>query len=518
MTEAPPPRPPAAESSRSPARRLCARVRLAGGVLALLHGAWALLSWAMVARVPFGREAAPEGAMLRRAAEALPGLPPAARAALGDALARAGPFADEGLRLAVAGALLGAMALVAAWLVGRVARAPGAEDPRVARTLFRGALALGAVSLLAIPACTLDVWLNIGWGRMVAAGLNPYYAPLAGPVTEGLPVVPGPLRFTYGPLWACLLGGLAWLAGGRLWLEVVLLKALLAAAWVACLALARRIAAPRGGRAEAMALALLGWLPLSAHYSLAEMHNDVAMVAPLLLALALARSGAARAPLALAASALVKYVTAPLLLLDAWRALRAPGTTRAARRAWAAGMAAALVLAVALFVPFARDLHFFASTRRMTFGILSPGKALRLLVGPLPGPGLSRTAADLLVLGALAALFAAPALRFLRRPTAEGQILLSFGALSAVALAGVGHTWPWFLLWPLATGALVWPAWPLRLLVGLLVVAPLFDLFWLQEAGWSAGDRWTLGLFALAAAATPVAAWWMAPRRPPAPC
>jgi hypothetical protein len=496
-----PPLDPAAASLRR-------GLRAAGALLVLLHGAWALLSWPLVGHLPFGRFQVLEARMLEGWVEALPGLPAGARAALVALTAGGGPLADPALRLAVGATILGGMVAASLAVLALLARARGASHPAVPRTLFRGALAFGAVGLLALPACTQDPWLGIGWGRMVAAGVNPYYEAMGPAFVAGLPIDETTLPFTYGPLWALGLGGVGLLGAGRAALELAVLKAVLGGAWLAALVAVRRLAMPRGPRAEAMAIALFGWLPLSVHYGVAELHNDVAMAALLAWALVLAREGRATAPVALFASAMVKYATAPVLLLDAWRGLR-EGAGR--RGAWRRGALAGLAVALLLFALFARDFEVFAGTRRMSFGILSPAKALRLALAPLPGPGISRELAAGLVLAAVAAAFAGPGLRFLRRPSAEALPLLAFGVLAAVALAALGHTWPWFLVWPLAAGAVLWPAWQLRALAGLLVVAPLFDLFWLQGGGWGAGDPWTLGLFGLAALATPPVAWLLRP-------
>ena len=71
-----------------------------------------------------------------------------------------------------------------------------------------------------------------------------------------------------------------------------------------------------------MALLIVGWLPLGVHSTVAEGHNDAVMIALALVWALGMRSRQWAGPLALAASALCKYVTAPLAIVDALYHLR----------------------------------------------------------------------------------------------------------------------------------------------------------------------------------------------------
>ena len=73
-----------------------------------------------------------------------------------------------------------------------------------------------------------DFWLSVGWGRMTAAGVNPYYFDLSQEYTSGLPLDYTLGRMTYGPLWALISGMVAWISGGNVLAAAGLFKLLLA--------------------------------------------------------------------------------------------------------------------------------------------------------------------------------------------------------------------------------------------------------------------------------------------------
>ncbi len=405
------------------------------------------------------------------------------------------PFAVEAVRLAVWALLMLVATGAAAVALRAVARASERQLAEIggSRWLRRTALVFGALALLAYPTFTQDPWMSVAWGRMWAAGVSPYHHGFTEAALAGLPMAPFDLTLTYGPLWAWISSAVGWAGGESPWLAILALKLVLFGCWAASLGLVEQATAGQGRR-QAVAVVLFGWLPLSAHFSLAEAHNDIAMVVALLAWLALAARRCSWASVALVASVLIKYVTLPLLALEAWRSWRQP--RRHGRRRALGALAGACVTAALVTLPFLREGSILGATGAMRFRVLSPGKALFHLTERIPGPVLGPAAADRLVALALVALLLPLGLRFLRETTVERMLPVVFVAMLAAALVGTGHTWPWYLLWPLAVGCLGWDSPLFRASLSLFLVAPFFDLFWLQQGAWQAGDPWGLALWA----------------------
>jgi hypothetical protein len=92
--------------------------------------------------------------------------------------------------------------------------------------------------------------------------------------------------------------------------------------WIAMVMFGARLLRSFDLKTRSVGLAALGVLPISAFELAAEAHNDVVMMALVVYWLWLRAEGSWLSPIPLALSILVKYVTAPLLLLaavDAWR-------------------------------------------------------------------------------------------------------------------------------------------------------------------------------------------------------
>ena len=110
---------------------------------------------------------------------------------------------------------------------------------------------------------------------------------------------------------------------GKTRVAASLIDGLMRANWCKrVLFLVDRLAAEFSPGRRSLALAIAGWLPLGVLQTVAEGHNDVFLVMPVLLWLALLIGRNASSPLALGASVLSKYATAPLFLADAIHALR----------------------------------------------------------------------------------------------------------------------------------------------------------------------------------------------------
>ena len=474
--------------------------------LAFVYGLWIPLSFLMAPNAPFGVYQEHEAAFFGRAIDALPLLSESSRASWHAVARGEGLFADESLRLATWAALMMLATGAALLALARLARVPEAAlTPELRRRLLRAGLGFGALCFFAYPVFSQDPWMGVAWGRMWAEGVSPYHHDFSEASLAGLPLAAFDLHMPYGPLWAWIMAGLGTITGSSAWGALLGLKTLQLGCWAASLLLVARITAPNPRR-QAVALVLFGWLPGSVHFAVAEAHNDVVMVVGLLGWLALLHAGRAGSGVALVISALVKYVTAPLLALEVWHRLRGERETRG--RALAL-LAAALLAGALLAAPFLLEGPMLEDTAKMQFRTLSPSKALYTAWGRwMPGPALSLSADDAIIGLAFALLLVPAGLRFLFRASIENLVPLAFLALCVASLLALGHTWPWWLLWPLSVGCLIWDSRVFLVFFPIFLIAPFFDLFWLQEQAWSGADAYGLRLY-LAAAAVAWPAWWI---------
>ena len=373
-----------------------------------------------------------------------------------------------------------------ALLVLARARAPAGDG--VPRLVRNWAIAFVLVMACAAPVLVPDFWLSFAWGRTLWWGGNPYYDVPAAAV-EGLPFDAPILRMTYGPLWAILAWVVTALTGGSVLAGAIAWKAILVATWIGILALVRRLTSEQPAREQAMALVVVGWLPLGAVQVGGDGHNDALMILCILGWLhQLERGNRRRATLLLALSVVVKYVSAPLLLLDLL-AVPPPGAERPSvlqrARAWLpSGLVVLGVWAVA-FAPFLRSPDFFretAAVREGFFYLPSDGvKAIGTLLG-----------VDLLpVAMAVMAVFPAVTLACLwawwRRPSVTSFRIAAAGVMLSVLFVAAGHVWPWYVLW-LAVPAAVLPdaSRIRRWSTGVLVGAPFPLAIW---AAYPAGSE-----------------------------
>lgn len=368
---------------------------------------------------------------------------------------------------------LGVASASALLLVRMLLRRADGIDGRVERQLFRWPLAFAAACLLSYPVFTQDLWLSAVWGRMIAAGFNPYETLFTPAFVSGLPLDHFPMPMSYAPLWGIVSAGLTLVAANDPFAIGLVSKALLAGAWIGGLVLVARIVAQRPIRERCLALAAFGWVPLGATQTVAEGHNDIAMMAPALGWLLLLLRGRMTAPLALAASVLLKFVTAPLFLLDLVYAIRAQ---RLDWRRYALRMIAPSLLGLGVLALFYRSHDFFDGVRMVNqWRFLQPRDALASLEAVL---GLSLAPAGF----ALVAFFPAVALhrvvRLWRDPAAENLMKAALAVMAAVLFSLSAHVWPWYLLWVLAPAALVPRWWLSRFAIGVSVMAPFMSGSW----------------------------------------
>jgi hypothetical protein len=186
---------------------------------------------------------------------------------------------------------IGIASAAAVALILTLLRRREALDEATARLLFRWPFAFAAACFLTYPVFTQDTWLSAVWGRMIAAGVNPYETLFTPTFVGGLPLDHFPMPMSYGPFWGLLAAAATEIGAGDPVALGLVSKALLAAAWIGALVLIARIMAPRPLAERCLALATFGWMPLSVTQTVAEGHNDVVMTALALLWLALLLRG-----------------------------------------------------------------------------------------------------------------------------------------------------------------------------------------------------------------------------------
>ena len=343
------------------------------------------------------------------------------------------------------------------------------------KSLFRWAVIFAAISVLASPTLVQDFWLSLAWGRMVAVGLNPYYTDLKPEFAQGFPLDYWfDQRMTYGPLWAVVAGIVMWLAGQHVLLATGLFKLLLAGAWVASLRVIWLLLQGRSLWHQCAGIGIFGWLPLSLNQTVADGHNDVFMGLFLLLWLyGLERKKTVWASLSLAASALIKYVTAPLFLLDLLHLKYSKG--RRLLEYFPQIMAASVLMAVTLGL-FYRSPDFFTPTVSMgSWHFCSPSDSINAL-GRLIGVNLK-----FLGSGVRAFFFLLPVyfiMRYTKQPSPEEFHEAVLAIISGMLFSVVGHVWPWFLLWVLGLIALIPGTALARWGLGVALVMPFPFLVW----------------------------------------
>ncbi len=354
------------------------------------------------------------------------------------------------------------------WLHRQRSALPGS----LPRQLLLFAVAFAAVSSLGLPILADDFFVSIAWGRMVRAGVNPYYAAMDAVFAIDTPIEDTlwPWRMSYGPLWAALVGAVTTLAAGGTVASAILLKALGTGAWIGCLLLLRALLAGRSCFEQCAGMLLFGWLPLGTFVIVGDGRND-AFVALLVLAWLHARHRGRPLPavLALTASVGIKYVTAPLFLLDLLHHAR---QRRAPLRAYLPAATAALAAGLVIFLPFhaGQDVWgYVAASELLAIQFLSLRNAVMTLevwtglgLGPLPE--LTR-----LVFPALAAAWLA---RYARAPDFAGLHVAALAVLCAVLFGLGGIVLPWYLSWLLAVAALEPGAWLSRWIFALTLCAP----------------------------------------------
>lgn len=367
---------------------------------------------------------------------------------------------------------LGALLLVSLTAAG--------EDASTPRTVRRWAVAFVVVMGFAMPVLVPDFWLSFAWGRTLWWGGNPYYEVPAAAV-EGLPFDAPILKMTYGPLWALVSWGVAAITRGSVLWSAVLFKALLVGSWIGVLYVVHRLTSDRTPREQAATLVITGWLPLGAVQTGGDGHNDAVMLLFILAWLYLHDRGHPRlGTLALALSVAVKYVSAPLFLLDLLRTAPpgVPSPTLAQRiRAYLPQAAIALAVWIVTFAPFFDSFGFFGETTAVRGGYFYlPADAVKA-IGTMLGVNLFPLA--LLVQGVFPLVTLGCLWRYWRAPSRDTLLMAVAGIMLSVVFVAAGHVWPWYALWLTVPAALLAQG---RLLarwsLGVLIGAPFPLMVW----------------------------------------
>ena len=361
-------------------------------------------------------------------------------------------------------------------LVLLLARSSTPADEALGGLILNWSLAFAAMCLLAFPVFTQDMWLSAAWGRMISAGINPYYQLFTPDTLVGLPLDHFPMVMSYGPLWGIVSAIVMVVAGNSALASGILFKAVLAAAWIGSLALIDRITRTRPARERCLAIAMFGWAPASVSQSLAEGHNDIVLVALALLWMLLLLRAHWAAPVALVASALCKYVTAPLLLIDAIAAVRRDG---AGWQQFLVRQIAPGLLGLGTLALFYRSPAFFDGIRVVSeWHFLRPSDALTAIeqVTGLPLLALRIAVIAFFVLHAaywLAVSVWSPTMTILQKAV--------LATMAAVLFSAVSHVWPWYAIWALAPATLVPGWWLSRFVFGVALVMPFTLAAWWSE-------------------------------------
>jgi len=438
------------------------RVNLLGAVAFAAYLAMALLSFVQAPALWSSRTDVPHAnAFFRALAEQVP------------ALELQKMFTGNGAVVVSHFVPLGLATLAALLLVAMLLRRGGAADKSTVTLIFRWSIAFAAVSALAFPLFTQDFWLSAAWGRMVAAAENPYYRFFTPHSLEGLPLDHFPMAMSYGPAWAIVSGAVMAVSGKSLIATAVLFKAVLGVAWIASLVLVARISEPRPAAERCLAVAMFGWVPIGVTQTMAEGHNDILMAWLALLWLYLLIRGRWAAPVALAISALMKYVTGPLVIVDAIAALRLHKLSfrRFVLRYVAPGLVGLAVVAV-----FFRSMHFFDGTRLVNeWRFLMPRDALSALEDLLE---ISLFPAEYVIAAAFALVAVASLVGLYRQPSAEAAAKSALAIMCAISFALVAHIWPWYLVWTLGFAAVVPNWWLSRFVIGVSILVPFTLAAW----------------------------------------
>lgn len=232
-------------------------------------------------------------------------------------------------------------------------RRAGGVGPAPLGWIVGGGLLFAITAAAVYPVGAMDVFDNIFYGRMAAFhGANPLLT--APDAFSADPLYPYAAwtwwPIPYGPIWAAVDALLSRISNGELLPGLVAFKALNLGLYAVCVGLIVAILRRARPNYVAAGAVLFAWSPLVILEGLASVHNDLGLMALVLLGFYLHQRGNSLWGLAaILASVLVKFVPlalTPLFLVAGWRSARDRGR-------FLAGAGALLALsAVALYFPY----------------------------------------------------------------------------------------------------------------------------------------------------------------------
>lgn len=428
--------------------------------------------------------------------------------------ARASPLPYVGYYAALA-------TMLACWLVlGRRVRDGHASAAAVRRYVAAVSLPL----LAAAPVASRDLWAYAAQGHLTGTGIDPYtHGPIAAPgafVGEMSGIwksTPAP----YGPVWLRMSQFAAWISDGHPVVAVMLLRLPAFAAVLIGVWAVSRLAGRRAAGALWLGLAN----PLLLVLGLGGGHNDLLMIALILVALVLARRaspwslGAAGAVLGLALLIKSPAALAVPFLVPVWlQANGHPPVLRQIARSCLIAAAGALlavgVLSAACGLGFGWVGDVGPGAKWVSWLSLPSGLAMlvKLLTGSTTGLRVLdgtmkafRTAGEAVMVIAAAVLW----VRALRGRDALACLAIAL----AIAAALAPSVQVWYFCWGIAVAALVGLARPV---VAVLVAATVGFTVMITPAGHGWESDWR-GPVVLAGAALLTYAWtrWCEAGSPP---
>jgi hypothetical protein len=302
------------------------------------------------------------------------------------------------------------------------------------------------------------------------------------------------MPMSYGPLWGGLSALIALLAWNNAIAMGLLFKVLIAAAWLWSLFLIDAIQRDKPARERCLAIALFGWVPLGVSQSIAEGHNDIVMIAPAMLWFLLLLRNNRWAPVALAASVLCKYATAPLFLIDLIHAFR---RERLTPLQYVGRMLPAALLGLLLLTLFFRSMSFFDGVRVVSeWYFLRPSEAVSALEQLLGFRLYPLHLVALAVFPVIAVCWLAAAVR---EASTENLTKATVALIAAIMFGAISHLWPWYLVWGVAFGALLPQWWVSRFIAAVALLVPFTLATWWVPWSEAYRDLATLAIYALAA-------------------
>jgi len=348
--------------------------------------------------------------------------------------------------------LVTALFLLYAWALRQAGRGQWLHTREV--VLFFAFL-FSVTLLLVYPWGAGDLYDYALTGKLLAHyRVNPFVVPPASFAEEPwLAYAPwGHATVAYGPVWVLLAAVAGWIAGDDLLASVLAFKLMAWLFYWLAILLVTLISRHRADANTLTDILFFAWNPLVLIETMTNGHNDVIMVAFVLLALLLvARRRTAGAFASLAASALVKFISVavtPLLVINQWHR----HNTRAAKvRAVMVGLLSFGVTIAAFSLPFWEGEDPLALERRSKMFTTSVPTlimfALRERIGMEKAMEVAQVVA-ILALGAFGlylALHITRSLPSLIRATFE--IIWFYLAFSCLWFQ------PWYLVWLVGAGA-----------------------------------------------------------------